>query len=43
MASDPIRAAYFRKPELAEALGVSERTVGLDWAMARSWLGRRMA
>ncbi len=29
--------------EVAEALDVSERTVGLDWAMARSWLSRRMA
>ena len=29
--------------ETAEVLGVSERTVGLDWAMARSFLGRWMS
>ena len=30
-------------PETAEVLGVSERTVFLDWKMARAWLERRLA
>ena len=29
-------------PEIAEALGVSTRTVDEDWAMARAWLGMRL-
>ncbi len=29
--------------ETAEVLGVSERTVSLDWRMARNWLERRLA
>ena len=28
--------------ETAEALGVSEETVGLDWRMARAWLAREL-
>ena len=28
--------------ETADVLGVSERTVFLDWNMARSWLERRL-
>jgi RNA polymerase sigma factor (TIGR02999 family) len=28
--------------ETAQVLGVSERTVFLDWRMARSWLGHRL-
>lgn len=30
-------------PEVAEALGVSPRTVDDDWSMARAWLGARLA
>lgn len=30
-------------PEIAELLGVSERTVDRDWRFARTWLYRRMA
>lgn len=30
-------------PEVAEALGVSPRTVDDDWAMARAWLSARLA
>ena len=29
-------------PETAEVLGVSERTVFLDWSMARTWLQREL-
>lgn len=29
-------------PEIAEALGVSLRTVELDWTMAKRWLARRL-
>jgi len=29
-------------PEVAEVLGVSPRTVGNDWAMARMWLAREV-
>lgn len=29
-------------PEVASALGVSERTVTEDWTMARAWLGARL-
>jgi RNA polymerase sigma factor (TIGR02999 family) len=29
-------------PEVAEALGVSLRTVELDWTMAKCWLARRL-
>ncbi|TWT42146.1 RNA polymerase sigma factor [Phycisphaerae bacterium RAS1] len=30
-------------PEIAEALGVAERTVNTDWATARAWLGVRLS
>lgn len=30
-------------PEVAEALGVSARTVDSDWAMARAWLSARLS
>jgi RNA polymerase sigma factor (TIGR02999 family) len=30
-------------PEAADALGVSTRTVELDWRMARAWLGRELS
>jgi RNA polymerase sigma factor (TIGR02999 family) len=30
-------------PETAEALGVSKRTVDMDWAAARMWLTRELA
>ena len=30
-------------PEIAEALGVSPRTVDGDWAMARAWLATRLS
>ncbi len=29
--------------ETADALGLSERSVGLDWTMARAWLHQRLA
>ena len=29
-------------PEIAEALGVSKRTVDMDWAAARMWLSREL-
>jgi len=29
--------------ETAEALGVSEETVGLDWRMAKAWLARELS
>jgi RNA polymerase sigma factor (TIGR02999 family) len=30
-------------PEIAEALGISERTVGNDWKHGRAWLQRRLS
>jgi len=30
------------EPEIAEIMGISERTVHRDWAMARTWLHRAM-
>jgi len=35
--------AGMREPEIAEALGVSERTVRRDWAKARLWLAEALA
>ncbi|MEJ7609236.1 MAG: ECF-type sigma factor [Bryobacteraceae bacterium] len=34
--------AGLRSPEVADALGVSEKTVKRDWAMARAWLHARL-
>lgn len=31
-----------KKPEIAEAIGVSQRTVDTDWAFARAWLYREL-
>ncbi|MHC4958241.1 MAG: ECF-type sigma factor [Planctomycetota bacterium] len=35
--------AGLNNPEIAEALGVSLRTVELDWKMAKDWLATRLA
>ena len=35
--------AGFRTNEIADALGVSDRTVRNDWGFARAWLRRNLA
>jgi RNA polymerase sigma factor (TIGR02999 family) len=35
--------AGLQTDEIAEALGVSERTVKRDWRVARAWLARELA
>ncbi|HSM61374.1 MAG TPA: ECF-type sigma factor, partial [Longimicrobiales bacterium] len=43
--ASPVECRFFgglSTAETAEALGISERTVKYDWAMARAWLDRAL-